>query len=1007
MGRLQSGLCLILQLFGILSRMHLISGLSPDGLALLSLKKSFVDARGRLDDWLESDSTPCWWTGVSCDDLDAVIGLNLSAMDLSGELSADVGRLVSLVNLTIAQNNLTGNLPGEMSALGGLRLLNISHNNFSNHFPANFSRLKALEILDAYNNNFSGPLPMDLAELPNLTHLHLGGSYFDGIIPPQYGNLSRLSYLALSGNSLLGRIPRELGNLTQLQQLYLGYFNIFEGGIPSEIGKLVNLVRLDLSSCGLTGAIPPELGNLPNLDSLFLQINELSGSIPPELGKLAAVKSLDLSRNELTGEIPAELNQLQNLELLSLFLNNMQGDIPLFLGELPNMQVLFLWGNSFTGAIPRSLGLNGNLIKLDLSSNALVGSIPVNLCAGQKLLVLVLLGNDLSGSIPASLGQCNTLNHVRLGSNQLSGSIPEGLLRLNNLQMLELQSNRLTGSLSDHAVNAPLLQLFDASDNQIHGALPPDIGKLGSLQKMFLSDNRIWGEIPRGISELRSLSNLDLSGNQLSGQIPAELGKCTRLLYLDLSVNKLSGEIPSELESLQVLGFLNLSRNHLTGSIPPAFNMLQGLSSVDFSYNNLSGPVPINGQFDYYSASAFAGNPGLCGHAIAPCPHALNETSSSSANRSIAQRLGPGLKIVITGVGTALMIVMVFLLRFACCRKEQLNKMFGEKASHRHPWKLTTFQRLDFDSHHVLECLRDNKIIGKGGNGTVFRGIMPNGEVVAIKKLKKGGNMGCSDDHGFSAEIETLGKIRHRNIVKLFGCCSDGEINLLIYEYMPNGSLGELLHGSKSEILLDWNTRYAIALQAANGLCYLHHDCFPLIVHRDVKSNNILLDSSFQAHVADFGLAKSFQEAGKSASMSSVAGSWGYIAPEYAYTLKVNEKSDIYSFGIVLLELITGRRPNDPGFTADGLDIVHWVRTRYFNEEQGLLQILDPRMLCSNFPFNEVKAVVGVALICCSMNPVERPTMRDVVQMLVAARPKSRVNTFKDSDKSESPLIAI
>lgn len=230
---------------------------------------------------------------------------------------------------------------------------------------------------------------------------------------------------------------------------------------------------------------------------------------------------------------------------------------------------------------------------------------------------------------------------------------------------------------------------------------------------------------------------------------------------------------------------------------------------------------------------------------------------------------------------------------------------------------------------------------------------------------------------------------------------------------MPNGSLGELLHGKKGGHL-EWATRYKIAIEAAKGLCYLHHDCSPLIVHRDVKSNNILLDSDFEAHVADFGLAKFLQDSGTSECMSSIAGSYGYIAPEYAYTLKVDEKSDVYSFGVVLLELITGRRP--VGEFGDGVDIVQWVNKTTESRKEGVVNILDQRL--STVPLHEVMHVFSVAMACVEEQSVERPTMREVVQMLTDppkiktcenSVPASEEAEAKESDGAGNPhdLLAI
>ncbi|CAN6456776.1 unnamed protein product [Victoria cruziana] len=251
-----------------------------------------------------------------------------------------------------------------------------------------------------------------------------------------------------------------------------------------------------------------------------------------------------------------------------------------------------------------------------------------------------------------------------------------------------------------------------------------------------------------------------------------------------------------------------------------------------------------------------------------------------------------------------------------------------------------------------------------------------------------------SHDHGFSAEIQTLGSIRHRHIVRLLGFCTNQETNLLVYEFLPNGSLGEMLHGKKGSHL-EWSTRCKIAMEAAKGLCYLHHDCSPLIVHRDVKSNNILLDSNLEAHVADFGLAKFLQESGTSECMSAIAGSYGYIAPEYAYTLKVDEKSDVYSFGVVLLELLTGKKP--VGEFGDGVDIVQWVKNTTNSAKEKVGKILDIRI--SGVPLNQAMHIFYVAMLCVQEQSIARPTMREVVQIL-SELPESEDNASDSSNFS-------
>jgi len=303
-----------------------------------------------------------------------------------------------------------------------------------------------------------------------------------------------------------------------------------------------------------------------------------------------------------------------------------------------------------------------------------------------------------------------------------------------------------------------------------------------------------------------------------------------------------------------------------------------------------------------------------------------------------------------------------------------------------------TFQDLAEATDNFSEAV----VIGRGACGTVYKAIMRSGEFIAVKKLasQREGNI---VENSFNAEISTLGKIRHRNIVKLYGFCYHRESNLLLYEYMPKGSLGELLHGKTS--ILDWDTRYKIALGAAEGLSYLHHDCKPCIIHRDIKSNNILLDENFEAHVGDFGLAKLI-DVPYSKSMSAVAGSYGYIAPEYAYTMKVTEKCDIYSFGVVLFELLTGRQPVQP--LDQGGDLVTWVRSSI--QTTSLTSgVFDSRLdLSQRRVVDDMVLVLKIALFCTSVTPSDRPTMRQVVSMLIEAKAKSI--TEASSPTSETPL---
>ncbi|KAK1432586.1 hypothetical protein QVD17_09483 [Tagetes erecta] len=960
---------------------------------LFSLKQSFgTPNHPSLVTWNPSEyaSLCSTWTGITCDHTGSLItSLDVSNLNLSGTLSPAITQLRSLENVSVAGNGFSGAFAIRIHEMKRLRFLNISNNMFSGGLEYfEFSFLTKIQVLDAYNNNFSGSLPVGMSKLTTLSHLNLGGNYFSGSIPAAYGDLKQLTFLHLGGNDLTGFIPSELANLTGLQQLLLGYFNQFDGGIPREFGKLVNLVHLDLSNCGLHGEIPSELRNLTKLDTLFLQTNRLTGSIPSDLSNLVSLKTLDLSNNQLVGEVPLELSSLKELKILNLFINRLHGDVSMFVAELPHLEVLNLWDNNFTGTIPPMLGMNGKLKQLDLSTNKLTGVIPKFLCFGRKLETLILFNNFLFGRLPDDLGKCKSLSRVRIGQNYLTGSLPNGFLYLPSLSLVELQNNYLAGQLEgSNSDPSKFLAQLNLSNNRFSGFLPTSVGNFSGLKILLLNGNRLDGEVPPEIGGLKSVLKLDLSKNNFSGKIPAEISHCSSLTYLDLSRNAFTGSIPSQISQLHILNYLNVSWNHLNQTLPIEFGSMKSLTSADFSYNKLSGSIPETGQYSLFKPTSFVGNPNLCGLFLnRPC----NESSSTSPLQLNNQLDNKTTKVptrykFVFALG--LLVCSLAFVLLAIIKTRKIRSTHNSKSK----WKLTAFQKLEFGSHDILECLKDNNIIGQGGAGVVYGGTMPNGEQVAIKKLgtsKGNNNNGGSHDSGLSAEIQTLGRIRHRYIVRLMALCSNKETNLLVYEYMPNGSLGEVLHGKKGGCVLKWDTRLKIAIEAAKGLCYLHHDCSPLIIHRDVKSNNILLSSDFEAHVADFGLAKFLQDGGASECMSAIAGSYGYIAPEYAYTLKIDEKSDVYSYGVVLLELITGRKPVGD-FGEDGLDIVQWSKMQTNGSKEGVAKILDERL--KRVPIEEAKQVFFVAMLCVQEHNVERPTMREVVQMLAQAK---QPNTF-------------
>ncbi|PSS33186.1 Leucine-rich repeat receptor-like protein kinase [Actinidia chinensis var. chinensis] len=962
-------------------------------ISLLSLKSSLKDPLNSFHDWnptptfsKKPNTQPVWcsWSGVKCR-ASQITTLDLSKRNLSGHIPAEIKYLTHLHHLNLSSNAFDGPLQSAIFELPFLRTLDISHNSFNSSFPIGVSKLNYLTVFNAYSNSFTGPLSEEITGLRFLEYLNLGGSYFDGEIPAIYGSFPTLTFLNLAGNLLTGPIPAELGSMAQLERLEIGY-NDLTGGVPEEFGMLSNLKYIDISSSNLSGEITPELGNLTKLESLLLFKNHFTGTIPVSFKNLKALKALDLSDNKLSGPIPEELASLTELDVLSLMNNELIGEIPEGIGQLPSLEFLSLWNNSLTGLLPQKLGSNGMLQKLDVSSNSLTGPVPTNLCLGNKLVKLILFGNNFFGEIPSSLANCTAMLRFRIQDNKFNGSIPYGFGNLPNLTFMDVSKNNFTGAIPKDFGNAVKLEYLNISENSFNADLPDNIWSSQNLKIFSAKWAKISGKIPDFIG-CRSLYKIELEGNFLNGSIPWDIDHCEKLICLNLRQNSLSGIIPWEISTLPSITDVDLSQNLLSGTIPSNFNNCNTLESFNVSYNQLTGPVPSSGTiFPNLHPSSFLGNEGLCGGILwKPCSTDGLEAGAMEVRKPPKRTAGAIVWIIAAAFGIGLFV----LIAGSRCFHANYSRRFSDDREIG-PWKLTAFQRLNFTAEDVLECLSmTDKIIGMGSTGTVYKAEMPGGEIIAVKKLWGKHKETVRRRRGVLAEVDVLGNVRHRNIVRLLGCCSNSDCTMLLYEYMPNGSLDDLLHGKNKgdNLVADWLTRYKITLGVAQGICYLHHDCDPVIVHRDLKPSNILLDGEMEARVADFGVAKLID---CDESMSVIAGSYGYIAPEYAYTLQVDEKSDIYSFGVVLMEVLTGKRSVDSEF-GEGNSIVDWVKSK-IKTKQGPIEVLDKNAGASCASVREeMMLLLKVALICTSQNPADRPTMRDVVSMLQEAKPKRKL----------------
>ncbi|KAI3460098.1 hypothetical protein Pfo_016761 [Paulownia fortunei] len=919
--------------FYLLSLLCLLSVAVSDELqTLLSIKAALQDPNTKVFDSWESNTPECNFSGITCDSNGFVKEIELS------------------------NRNLTGLLPlSSICQLKSLEKLSLGFNKLYGRVTQDLNKCFSLKYLDLGNNFFSGLFP-DISLLNGLVSLYANNSGFSGTFPwNSLQNMTNLQVLSLGDNPFdRTPFPPVILNLTKLNWLYLSNCSI-EGKIPEEIGNLVELFEFELSQNYITGEIPRGITKLNKLWQLELYLNDLTGELPPGFGNLTNLEFFDASTNHLHGNL-SEIRFLNKLKSLQLFENNFSGEVPAELGDFKNLVNLSLYMNKLRGQLPQKLGSWADFHFIDVSENFLTGPIPPDMCKKGAMVKLLMLQNNFTGEIPDSYANCTTLTRFRVSKNGLSGHVPGGIWGLPNAEIIDIAENDFEGPITSDVGNAKSLAQLFLANNRLSGELPSDISKASSLNSIDLSNNQFSGEIPATIGELRQLTNLQLQGNKFSGSIPDSLGSCRSINDINMAQNTLSGLIPASLGSLPTLNFLNLSRNQLSG------------------------------------------NGGLCSEKIKgfrPC----------SPESSMPQHL----RMVLFCLMVASVAMLASLAGFCYLKKK--GERVGERSLKEDSWDLKSFHVLTFTEDEILDSIKQENQIGKGGSGNVYRVVVGNGKELAVKHIWHSDDYGGQKKIGsstpilarrgskfreFEAEVQTLSSIRHINVVKLYCSISSEDSSLLVYEYMPNGSLWDRLHTCK-KLELDWETRYEIALGAAKGLEYLHHGCDRPVIHRDVKSSNILLDEHLKPRIADFGLAKIVQANSTKESTQIIAGTHGYIAPEYGYTNKVNEKSDLYSFGVVLMELVTGKRPTEPEF-GENKDIVDWVCSKLKTKE-SVVSMLDSA-IPEVYRENAIK-VLKVAILCTARLPTLRPTMRTVVQMLEEAQPCEFVSIFVGKDGGE------
>ncbi|GKV22066.1 hypothetical protein SLEP1_g31968 [Rubroshorea leprosula] len=739
------------------------------------------------------------------------------------------------------------------------------------------------------------------------------------------------------------------------------------------------------------------------------------------------VIAIQLPWRGLGGRISEKIGQLQALRKLSFHDNVLAGPVPWSLGFLPNLRGVYLFNNRLSGSIPPSIGNCLILQSLDLSNNSLTGSIPASLANSTRLYRLNLSYNSLSSTIPVSLTRSPSLTILALQHNNLSSSIPDSWgKKVNNsyqLQFLTLDQNHLTGMIPVSLGKMGSLEQVSLSNNQISGTIPDELGRLLNLQMLDLSNNAISGSLPPSFSNLSSLVSLNLEGNRLSNQIPAAIDRMQNLTVLNLKDNQFNGQIPATIGNLSNINQLYLSGNNFTGGIPDSLVRLANLSLFNVSYNNLSGPVPSL-LAKKFNSSSFVGNLQLCGYSFSTlCPSApppLNiglpppPTQSQALNHHHHHDRKLSLKdIILIGVGALFLVGLVFCCILFCCllkkrkslkqRGGKMGAALGKTETAAPPaggevgsggemgGKLVLFDGpLVFTTDDLLCATAE--IMGKSTYGTSYKATLEDGnQVVAVKRLREKTTKGQRE---FETEASALGNIRHPNLLALraYYLGPKGE-KLLVFDYMPKGSLASFLHARGSERTIDWPTRMKITIGIGRGLDYLHTK--ENIIHGNLTSSNILLDEQTNAHIADFGLSR-LMTAAASSNVIATAGTLGYRAPELSKLKDANTKTDVYSLGVIILELLTGKSPGEP---TNGVDLPQWVAS--IVKEEWTNEVFDLELTKDTQTIgDELLNTLKLALHCVDPAPESRPEVQQVLKELEEINPELAAAFAEEGSKA-------
>ncbi|WJX93759.1 hypothetical protein P8452_75249 [Trifolium repens] len=733
-----------------------------------------------------------------------------------------------------------------------------------------------------------------------------------------------------------------------------------------------SLIWLSLENNNLSGIITSNTGyNLPRLHYLHLNNNNFVGNIPNSIFNSSNLIQFQLDSNAFSGTLSnIAFGNLRLLETIFIYDNHLTIDDSLqFFTSLSNcryLKYLDLSGNQIQPNLPKSIGnISSQFFTAD--SCGIVGNIPLEVGNMSELLLLSLYDNDINGPIPGTFKRLHKLQALNLVNNSLQGSFIEEICQIKRLERLHLEYNKLSGAIPICLGNLTSLQNLYVGYNRFNSMIPSSLWSITDIIRVDLSYNSFIGNIPPEIGNLRAIVVLDLSENHISGNIPATIGSLKTLQKLSLAHNKLMGTIPTSLGEIVSLVLLDLSQNMLTGVIPKSLESLVQLQTINFSYNILQGEIPDGGVFKNFTAQSFMHNEALCGNPRLQVPLCDNQVKKSSTEKKLL------LKCIIPIVVSTILIVASIIILIVKKRKKVENTLERGLSTLGAPRRISYYELVQ-----ATNGFNESNLLGKGGFGSVYQGKLPDGEMIAVKVIDLQSDV---KSKSFDTECNAMKNLRHRNLVKIISGCSNLDFKALVMEFMSNGSVDKWLYSHN--YCLNFLQRLNIMIDVASALEYLHHGSSVPVVHCDLKPTNVLLDENMVAHVSDFGIAKLMDE-GQSKTHTQTLATIGYLAPEYGSKGIVSVKGDVYSFGIMLMEIFTRRKPTDDIFGAE-LSLKTWISQSLLN---SIMEVLDSNLVQQygeqiDDILTYMSTIFGLALNCCEDSPEARINMVDVTASLI------------------------